>query len=294
MKPSSMRTACFALSAFAAIPAWADTAAFAQLSGMHFELIDLRPKDGVAASIKFIGDQGSLTSIFLRNASGAPVYSATSQGSSPFSASFIAHAFGDVGARARVQADGSRDGTRLTARSFANAVRAEGSFAEARAELSERGSPLRFELSAHTKLALTADTRVSASTSQTRWPEPSENGYTVDRAVGWAGMTIGLESADGSIDRADGFNVGRAYQYDYVQTRPYGDIGEAQSYTSTEHNTLVFRKRTDDTINGGLTAFADVSSATAAVPEPETYAMFLSGMAIVGWVTRRKRASARG
>ena len=34
-------------------------------------------------------------------------------------------------------------------------------------------------------------------------------------------------------------------------------------------------------------------SAVAAVPEPETYAMLLSGMALMGFVARRRKADGR-
>ena len=45
--------------------------------------------------------------------------------------------------------------------------------------------------------------------------------------------------------------------------------------------------------SGNLYVFADdvrVGSAVAAVPEPETYALLLGGLGLVGWMARRRRA----
>jgi PEP-CTERM motif len=294
MTLNSMRLACMALSACTAIPAWADTAAFAELSNMHFKLIDLRPNDGVAPSITFFDSPGSGAGISMQNAQGGSSYAAYSRAAAPFLPAFVAHGVGDVGARARVQGDGSPQGVRLVGRSFANASHPEASYASAGATLSQ--SPfMQFELSPHTKLIWTAESRVSAYTSQTRWPaDRSWDGSLVDSVIARAAMRIGALDENGDLTRAEGYNVGHALAQGLAATNWNGDIGEVQLRSSAPELSLVFRNRSDEAFSGALYAYASASSDTAAVPEPETYAMFLSGLAIVGWVTRRKRASARG
>lgn len=48
-----------------------------------------------------------------------------------------------------------------------------------------------------------------------------------------------------------------------------------------------------DWLIGGLNAGDSLSITVTAVPEPETYALLLSGLGMVGWLTRRRRPQAQ-
>ncbi len=67
-----------------------------------------------------------------------------------------------------------------------------------------------------------------------------------------------------------------------------GWMAKSLTFTAAGATTLSFAGQT----NYDATAFIDNVSVTAAVPEPETYAMLLGGLGLVGWAARRKARAA--
>jgi PEP-CTERM motif len=292
MNTSPIRAACAALMAVVAAPAFADTAASARLANMHFELIDLRPKDGIAPSMTFMDGLGSVVSIGMRQDARSPYYSAQATVDSPLRGVSIGHALRDAGAGAAVRGNGSLVGVGLVARSFTMAATGVERTASGIAGLGNDRygyGLLRFELSPHTKLVWTADANLQVQTAQRyRHYDPAWDGLRYELANASAFMALGQVDESGSFERALGFNVGRAREYD--STGITGHFNVPNSRGRTDQISLVLRNRSDDTFNGALIASTRAYGITSTVPEPETYAMFLGGLAIVGFVVRRRRA----
>ncbi len=59
------------------------------------------------------------------------------------------------------------------------------------------------------------------------------------------------------------------------------------TFTTSGNAVLSFAGQTTE---GDSTAFIDNISVTAAVPEPETYAMLLAGLGLMGFIARRRKA----
>ncbi len=129
----------------------------------------------------------------------------------------------------------------------------------------------------------------------------SGEAFTVntDAAQIWHGATMGDPNYDYFTSNADGA-AGYAYAPSLAgigQVKvgtlvadingDYRIIGAGtQSFTAWGDGELVFHYAD---INNGDNSGAIMSTVTTAVPEPETYAMLLAGLAVVGAIARRRR-----
>ncbi|SEP35994.1 PEP-CTERM protein-sorting domain-containing protein [Nitrosovibrio sp. Nv6] len=127
---------------------------------------------------------------------------------------------------------------------------------------------------------------------------------------------IDYDSAHNTIVLWDGNNGGGTVWSASVVTDENGDIGPDTTWTiyemessTPEHpqgnfTTGVLGKWKYDATLGAFIALDEISSTgdggwdagvwlykpAAAIPEPETYALFLAGLGLIGWVARRRRA----
>lgn len=108
-------------------------------------------------------------------------------------------------------------------------------------------------------------------------------------------MPISLTNATvgNEIAATSGFGA----DYDFVFSNTTGaanrlGVGESASWTTTfvsaPGSFNFFQLRTVN--NQGNGALNTVGSLVEAVPEPETYAMFLAGLGLLGFAARRKQA----
>ena len=107
------------------------------------------------------------------------------------------------------------------------------------------------------------------------------------------GMTGSLFDIGGSLSNVllDGLTTGVnavAPSYFYTFTVAGSDNSYVLSYTGTGTSSFSWLT-TPSTGGGGLTVGPTVS----AVPEPETYAMLLAGMGVVGAMARRRKSAGK-
>ncbi len=76
------------------------------------------------------------------------------------------------------------------------------------------------------------------------------------------------------------FNLGLSYDQNWSYNVQKGDLGETQVASNDQFE--------QDFYFNGTPTFIAINS-VAAVPEPETYAMLLAGIGMIGFITRRRR-----
>ncbi|MES2163925.1 MAG: FxDxF family PEP-CTERM protein [Pseudomonadota bacterium] len=82
-------------------------------------------------------------------------------------------------------------------------------------------------------------------------------------------------SVGGNVLSTESVNFGAAW------------TSKSLTFTTTGNAVLSFAGQTN---YGDSTAFIDNVSVTAAVPEPETYAMLMAGLGLMGFIARRRKA----
>lgn len=247
--------------------------ASAQLSDLSFSFVDLRPDDGAAPSLDFVGGSSFLLS--TAESSGVPGRDARLHGTVAFAdldarirvgtvhtSAFIDDGGGEPWAGAVLYADGHIGDAANKTRAFSSAV------------LSHSGSssvPVMF-LSPYTQLEVQVS--VVLSVSKTAGPFDGA-GYEV--AVATAGVAL----------RGPRFDNGNMASLSLQLHDP------AQSLSRTATFSAFARNATDQPmpLHFYVRAAVDGRSTVQVVPEPATWALWAAGLGAMGWRLRRRPAT---
>jgi len=274
----------FALAAIALVAAASANAtsfASASIGPIQIQLVDLNPYDSILPSIVFTNaDNTNIWAYAANNQTANYIYSAgtAAAGTASITASNSgATATSIQGAQASLsgQASGGTGGTSASYYGYFSAP----SYAS-------------FTLSANTAVRFSTLATVTAGTTVGYTPSPY--GYEwANASVGlWASGYSGSNSQSGSDGLGISANYTTSWSYDPA-TGNYSAIysGEQKSITQTLYAGLV--NFSSSAMSGSVnvqTNVSGVSNIAAAVPEPETYAMLLAGLGVIGAVARRRRA----
>jgi hypothetical protein len=249
-----------AMLAAAAGPALADYGASASLTGLTFELVDLRPDDGIAPSAKIAGGWGASSRIFGTN--GCFLHCHTSRGAlnKPFMASEIlagATSFASVSGAGMFASTSGKPGPNAAGQSNAFSF------------MSFSGTNPKFVLAPYTGL------KISGTYALDAWVDaaagaPTEFAGAHVMAWAWGQSFSTTERVRVSTDPSEG-------------PLRANDSGQ---FSFTFENALD-RSR-------GITGRLYVAASgrqVSPIPEPSTYALMAAGMFAVGIVVGRRKAA---
>lgn len=257
-----MHMATMGLGLMGALEVQAATTSSAVMSNVRIQLIDLDPLDGIAPAISF---ESSWTDSYNQvTANGAPQQTfltgaALGSGVSPFVS-------GSGGTRAQLQvlAGDLLTGAGPGSSAFATASGAGNSAAGFAANLTSR-----FTVTAHTRIVMTAD-----ATSVQIGGDLGDYG-TAQNLLGLLNL-FPDGSTSGSYDSTNAFLT-----------------ADGQTFTAGPRGLQVtFENTTAAPLTGYALAFSTAMAygSTSAVPEPQTIALMLAGISVLGTVLRRRAA----
>lgn len=280
-----------ALAAAFASPAFAASSSFAELTNFSYTLVDLDLNDGIAASLTWTypsaadgsyansyaydnSTTGTSDSHFATGTFGS-VSSAVSQSLSQASSSVTPGGGTDPLLGASLQSSGSTDGVTVP-----GTTSGYDTYAESPWSLDAQT----FSLSANTVVIFQADSWVNAATTVGFDPTTG--------ATEWASGSTFMRTYGGYVgdwqDISDTAGVYAAFGYD-SNTNTW--LGESGSQTGLLQ--VSFINYGSSALDGKFYAAVTASGAStvAAIPEPETYAMLLAGLGLIGRIARRRQAA---
>ena len=287
--------------ALAATVSHAASSSSAQIGPVGYTLIDLNPNDGIAPTITWAtpypgyGDYAYATA-YDTAANNYP--SQTNWGTNNFSTVSANAATALSGASTKL--NGGLDvnapaGATLSSSGYANGTTVAGqySYYNAYGYMPYYGYGGAFTLGAGTAVLFTTQASASATTTVGYDGVGSEYGSSYARLDVWGSQPSGDGGSQNSSASFNAYAGDTAtwtwndvtQQYDYVYS------GQQQSFSGVLSGAYVNATATDKL--GYFMATTQVSgySSIAAVPEPETYAMLLAGLGLVGTMARRRRRS---
>ena len=276
----------------AAGPALADSSASATLGPLTLTLIDLNPLDGVTPWVSFAGSSGSYT--YANAYTSAPYgYDNTdNHGSGAWGSSASAATTSLAQASAAISGSGTLAGTTLAASgSAANPVSAnpwDYAYFQGYAYGPDVGSQS-FTLSANTLMVVQGAGSFVASTT---------GGYSLTYYYGeYVNASVSLQLSGPASSGGIG---GYQNSYDQIGASFYssaywdgtGYVLTGASASDARTLGVSFLNLTGTEMTGTMSAQVNVWGQTYAnpVPEPETWALMLAGLAAVGSLARRRRA----
>ena len=275
------------------VTAHAAASSSASVGPFTIQLVDLNPLDGILPSIiwsSLSSGFGSQVTADASDTAASNFQSASTYGLNSFSGVAVTANTALSGAAASVVAGPntlSPAGATLSASGHAYGTLVAGQTSTYSAESvapSHFAYQDYFTLSANTALIVTANATVNATTSV-----GFQTGYGGEDAFAGAWLTVwGLTSQTGGAGSQNTYaELNAAAGYAVAPGPTY--LGESQSLSGPLSGS--FLNLTGTSMNGFLKAgtYALGSSMVAAVPEPETYAMYLAGLALMGATVWRKK-----
>jgi hypothetical protein len=249
-------------------PTWAaNFGSSAMLTGMRYELIDLRPGDGIAASAQFLVG-GTALDATLFGPGGARVIDGDSFFSAPGASRMVSVSQGGSYAASSISFNGR--GPNLSALGSTDG----GAFDRYMANISTGGQGFNALLSPYTAIRWTGTYALDAWSSTSALKTPWRNGAGAELFMLGADSKRSLFSDSNSV-------VARSNP-----TKGPSEAHEAGSFS------FLLTNDTASNFNVGAMVWTKAyggSLAIAAVPEPSTYALFAAGIGVVGVVARRRR-----
>lgn len=281
---------------FASMSANAASSSSATLGPIVVTLIDLNPYDALLPSITWsnpplIGG-GSYGYASAADSASSSYQSDSAYRDNHFSSLAISSATAQSGASANFTggADFSApDGSSFFLSGHAGGTSVQGQYSGYNASAgSSQKPPASFTLSAYTLVVFSAVANASAATTvgQSPWGGEWASASAYLQVWGSApGGNSGSQSSYASLDASTN------YASKDPSANPRGDRGTAQRITQTLTDTLSgsFINYTSSEKAGYFQAGGNIwgTSSVPAVPEPETYAMMLAGLGLLGVAARR-------
>jgi PEP-CTERM motif len=276
-------------------PALADVSASASLGNFHITLIDLRPNDGIAPSFTMLADpgRGGLSSAQATIFGPAGSGDTSRLGQSQFDPLSVLRRQEGALARASVTGNGTLAGIGLgSSGAAAGLPTLERSFETLASggNAAFREGPTLYLLSAHTQLVLTADVSLQAQTTLGTYRSDL---VRTEMAGASASLQLNPVDANGGWQYPEGAG-------DFASVYIPGVLLPGDPFTRPDRQTLFDQLSATITNDGRHSMTATLNAITAAhgsaavavVPEPQTYALFLGGLAMIGMVVRRRRRNA--
>ncbi|WP_229261901.1 FxDxF family PEP-CTERM protein [Duganella guangzhouensis] len=257
----------------------ASSSVSATLGNLHYTLIDLDPNDGITPSIVFgnVGytDRSSQTSTYAYDDANG-VHSKFNRAVAPSITSSVTQSSPQYSMSASASGTSMLNSGVLSAYLQTSGDNKVSFDYDSTADF----GVLQFTLSAHTAITFYADASVSAASSGL----PS-GGYR-NSALGIATLS---GSFGGNGTALSFFNEDARASLDQI----VGSAGADLPVTDAKNQTLEFTYNNllDIGIRGYVTSSVGTYATLAvlAVPEPETYAMLLAGLGLIGAIARRRK-----
>lgn len=255
MQRKLIATSAALLGLFAGQAAQAEASAWATVNNIKFYVFDMDLNDGEIATASFEAITGQSAKT-VAHANGQNV-------SGPWRTLPSAASLSYLGANAQASVVGGGTLGSFTLQAQANSSNGTAD--------STGSIGLNFTLSKNATLVLSADGNASATTTL---------GYTATGAE--------YASSIGQVGLYSGSNDARLGSYGYVQANNWSDIAGQVNQTGNMFAAFYNSSGAAIDLHGSVTAFAEADSPLAPVPEPETYAMLLAGLGVLGLLQRRR------
>lgn len=288
------------LSVVCASPAMAAVSASANISSFTVSLYDLNPLDGVAPTITWsqpaYASYGNFTQAYVYDnsgyGSGGYVTNYSGLGSSNISTGSSSHASATASVAASSSALTPSGVVSASGSAYATASSGTTSFYGYAVDPYYYYNS--FVLSANTAVVFTATAASQAATTvgyNSKTGQSESASATATLTVSGTGPSgTGYQSASDSVSSYASYVWG-GYTYDPVAGGySYNYLPQSASSSATLVGSFVNVSKGNLTGQLQVQAYANGYTSVVAVPEPETYAMLLAGLGMIGAVARRRQA----